>query len=174
MSVPVVQLNDRTYIPSLGFGSGTALWQRDAAEQVTNAIKAGFRHIDTAQMYANEDSVGQGIAASGVPRNELYICTKLDKVPHGMTVRDTLVESLRKLRVDYVDLFLVHMPNDHDDLHKTWRDMEELKKEGLAKSIGVSNFQVKHLETLLDGARIIPAVNQVCIAVHRRASFLAC
>ena len=93
---PVITLNDGTAMPALAFGSGTALWQRDAAEQVTNAIKAGFRHIDTAQMYANEESVGAGIAASGVPRSELYICTKLDKVAHGQTVRDTLVTSLAK------------------------------------------------------------------------------
>ncbi|KAF7793208.1 hypothetical protein EIP86_004317 [Pleurotus ostreatoroseus] len=158
---PIIRLNDGTTMPALAFGSGTALWQQDAAEQVTNAIKAGFRHIDTAQMYANEESVGAGIAASGVPRGELYICTKLDKVPSGKTVRDTLVASLKKLRTDYVDLFLIHMPNDHHDLKATWKALEALKEEGLTRSIGVSNFQPEHLDVILDGAKVIPAVNQI-------------
>ena len=156
-----IPLNDGTNVPWLGFGSGTALWQQDAAEQVSNAIKAGFRHIDTAQMYANEESVGAGIVASGVARSQLFISTKLDKLPHGQTVRDALKESLRKLQTNYVDLFLVHMPKDHADLQKTWKEMEALKAEGLAKSIGVSNFQVKHLEVLLDGAKVVPSLNQV-------------
>ena len=161
MSPPSITLADGTVVPWLAFGSGTSLWQQDASAQVANAIKAGFTHIDTAQMYANEDSVGAGIAASGVPRSSLYITTKLDRLPAGTTVRDALVESLKMLRVDYVDQFLVHMPVDHPDLKQTWKDMEAVHAEGLAKAIGVSNFQPKHLDVILDGAKVIPAVNQV-------------
>ncbi|PSR75409.1 hypothetical protein PHLCEN_2v9167 [Hermanssonia centrifuga] len=149
-----IPLLDGTSVPWLAFGSGTALWQQDAAEQVSNAITAGFRHIDTAQMYANESSVGEGIVKSGVPRSELYITTKLDKLPAGQTVKDALKDSLQKLRTDYVDLFLIHMPLDHPDLKGTWKQMEELKAEGLSKTIGVSNFQPKHLDIILDGASI--------------------
>ena len=162
MSDLTIPLNDGTRIPWLAFGSGTALLFKDASEPVANAIKAGFRHIDTAQMYKNEEHVGAGIAASGVPREQLYITTKLDKVPDGQSVRDTLVESLRKLRVDYVDLFLVHVPVAHPDLKAVWREMEEVKREGLTKSIGVSNFQPEHLKQIYEVATIPPAVNQVC------------
>ena len=111
-----VKLNDGTTIPILAFGSGTALYGKDATKQVVQAIQAGFRHIDAAQMYRNEESVGEAIVSAGVPRSELYITTKLGKLPAGKTVRDTLVESLRKLKLDYVDLFLIHMPNEHPDL----------------------------------------------------------
>ena len=162
MATLPISLNDGTNIPWLAFGSGTALYGQDASTQVENAIKAGFRHIDTAQMYSNEDSVGAGIAAAGVPRSELYITTKLHKLPAGQTVRDTLVSSLRKLRTDHVDLFLIHMPNDHEDLKQTWKEMEAVQQEGLAKTIGVSNFQPNHLDVVLEVAKIIPAVNQVC------------
>ena len=98
---------------------------------------------------------------SGVPRSSLYITTKLDRLPAGTTVRDALVESLKKLRVDHVDQFLVHMPVDHPDLKQTWKDMEAVHAEGLTKAIGVSNFQPKHLDVILDGAKVTPAVNQV-------------
>ena len=156
-----VKLNDGTSIPIIAFGSGTALYGKDATAQVAQAIKAGFRHIDAAQMYRNEDSVGDAIASSGVPRSELYVTTKLGKLPAGTTVRETLVESLRKLKLDYVDLFLIHMPNDFPDLVGIWKQFEELKKEGLTKSIGVSNAQVKHLTKILEVASTVPAVNQV-------------
>lgn len=134
---------------------------QDAAAQVAHALNAGLVHIDTAQMYQNEDSVGRGIAQAGVPHEALYITTKLDRVPAGQTVKSTLQGSLSKLGVDYVDLFLVHMPNDHPDLKQTWKGMEEVKAEGLARNIGVSNFQPKHLDIVLDGAKVIPAINQV-------------
>ncbi|KIP12225.1 hypothetical protein PHLGIDRAFT_62065, partial [Phlebiopsis gigantea 11061_1 CR5-6] len=154
-------LNDGTSIPWLAFGSGTALYGKDASDAVAAAIRAGFRHIDAAQMYANEEHVGAGVAAAGVPRAELYITTKLHVLPAGKTVRDTLVESLAKLRVDYVDLFLIHMPNAHPDLQATWRDVEALQKEGLTRTIGVSNFQPEHLAQIFEVATIPPAVNQI-------------
>lgn len=161
MSTPTFPLNDGRSVPSIAYGSGTALYNKDASKPVTDAIHAGFRHIDTAQMYRNEEHVGAGIAAAGVPRAELFITTKLDKVPSDQTVRDTLLESLRKLRVEYVDLFLIHMPHAHADLKATWREMEAVQREGLARSIGVSNFQPKHLEEVLSVATIPPAVNQI-------------
>lgn len=161
MATPAIALNDGTSIPFLAYGSGTALFKQDASKFVTAAIEAGFRHIDTAQMYQNEEYVGAGIKAAGVPREQLYITTKLGPVPAGKTVRDTLVESLSKLQVDSVDLFLIHMPNQHEDLKATWKAFEELKKEGLTKSIGVSNFQPQHLKEVLEVATIPPAVNQV-------------
>lgn len=161
MATLPIPLNNGTTIPWLAYGSGTALYNQDASKYVTAAIKAGFRHIDTAQMYANEEYVGAGIAAAGVPRSELYITTKLNTVPAGKTVRDTLVESLKKLQVDHVDLFLIHMPNDHPDLKARWKEMEAVQKEGLTKTIGVSNFLPKHLKQILEVATIPPAVNQV-------------
>ncbi|THG98638.1 hypothetical protein EW026_g3598 [Hermanssonia centrifuga] len=161
MATPSIQLNDGTSIPWLAFGSGTALYSKDATKQITDAIKAGFRHIDAAQAYSNEETVGDGIVQSGVPRSELYITTKLGKVPDGKTVKDTLQESLKKLQTDYVDLFLIHTPVQHADLKSTWKELEELKAEGLTRSIGVSNFLPKHFDIILEGATVVPAVNQI-------------
>ena len=158
MATPTIPLNDGTTIPWLAFGSGTALYNKDASDAVAAAIRAGFRHIDAAQMYANEEHVGAGIAAAGVPRATLFVTTKLGKLPDGQTVRDTLLASLRKLRLDYVDLFLIHMPIQHAGrLPQVWREFEALQKEGLAKSIGVSNFRVKDFEQLMEGATVTPA-----------------
>ncbi|KZV78543.1 Aldo/keto reductase, partial [Exidia glandulosa HHB12029] len=139
-------LNDGTRIPRTAWGTGTALYKQDVTNVTALAIKNGLTHLDGAQVYANEDSLGAGIANSGVPRESLYIVTKLAALPAGQTVRDTLVESLKKLRVDYVDLFLIHSPTQHrggSDGKKTlqgvWKALEEAKADGLAKSIGVSN-----------------------------------
>ncbi len=157
-----VALNDGSRMPWLAFGSGTSLREKDASKQISNAIKAGFVHIDCAQMYANEESVGTGIAQSGVPRSSLYLTTKLDKLAAGQTVKDALIASLAKLKTDYVDLFLIHVPIVHEDIQATWTQMERCRLEGLTRSIGVSNFQTKHLEEILRVAVIPPAVNQVC------------
>lgn len=158
-----LKLNDGTTIPFIAYGSGTALYGKDAAQSVVAAIKAGLRHIDAAQMYRNEDSVGEGIQQAGVPRSELYVTTKLASVPAGQTVKDTLKESLRKLKLDYVDLFLIHNPQEHKDLKATWKALEELKAEGLTKSIGLSNFQPQHIKQVLEVATVPPAVNQVSV-----------
>ncbi|EIW60362.1 Aldo/keto reductase [Trametes versicolor FP-101664 SS1] len=157
-----ITLNDGKQIPWLGFGTGTALYGKDAASFVQVAISNGVTHLDGAQIYGNEDTLGAGIAASGKSRSELFVTTKLAKVPEGQTVRDTLIESLKKLRLDYVDLFLIHMPTHHEGkLKSVWKQFEEIQKEGLAKSIGVSNFRVKDLEQVLESATVIPAVNQI-------------
>jgi diketogulonate reductase-like aldo/keto reductase len=159
-----VKLNDNTTIPLLAFGTGTALYGKDAEGMVTAAINAGFTHVDGAQVYRNEESVGAGIAAAGKTREQLFVTTKLNRPPEGMTVRDTLVESLAKLRLEYVDLFLIHTPLNFPEpgrLKLVWKEMEALKKEGLARSVGVSNFRVAQLREILDGAAFPPSINQV-------------
>lgn len=162
-----IHLNDNMTIPLLAFGTGTAFYGQDAASMVTAAIKAGLTHIDGAQTYRNEESVGAGIAAAGKPREQLFVTTKLRKPSEGRTVRDTLVESLAKLRLQYVNLFLVHTPVDFPEpgrLKEVWKEMEALKKEGLALSIGVSNFRPAQLREILDGAEFPPVINQVRLA----------
>lgn len=162
MAPLTIPLNDGKQIPWLGFGTGTALYKQDAESAVRVAIANGIVHLDGAQMYQNEESLGNAIASSGKPRSELYVTTKLAELPAGKTVRDTLLESLKKLKLDYVDLFLIHVPTQHEGkLKSVWKEFEGLQKEGLAKSIGVSNFRVKDLEEIIDGAAVIPAVNQV-------------
>ncbi len=159
-----VKLNDNTTVPLLAFGTGTALFGKDAENMVTAAINAGFTHLDGAQIYRNEESLGAGIAAAGKPREQLYVTTKLNKPAEGRTVRDTLVESLAKLRLEYVDLFLVHTPLHFPEpgrLKEVWKQVEALKKEGLARSVGVSNFRAAQLREILDGAEFPPSVNQV-------------
>ncbi|KDQ60965.1 hypothetical protein JAAARDRAFT_31962 [Jaapia argillacea MUCL 33604] len=162
MATLTFPLNDGTRIPALAFGTGTALYQKDAQHAVEVAISSGFIHLDGAQVYGNEESLGAAIAASGKPRDSLYIVTKLGKLPQGQTVVESLKESLKKLNLDYVDLFLIHMPVHHEGkLKEVWKGVEETKTQGLAKSIGVSNFRVKDLEEILSVASIIPAVNQI-------------
>jgi len=162
-----IRLNDNTTIPLLGFGTGTAHFKKDAQELVTAAIKAGFTHLDGAQVYENEESLGAGIAATDKPREQLFITTKFFRRPEGKTVRDTLVDSLAKLQLDYVDLFLVHTPlkfyKEPGGLKAVWKEMEGVKKEGLARSIGVSNFAAAQLREIIDGAEILPSINQVAI-----------
>jgi len=158
-----VPLNDGTHAPWLAFGTGTALYGRDAADFVRVAIKNGITHLDGAQVYNNEESLGAGIRASGKPRSELYVVTKLRVLSPGQTVKSSLIESLKKLGLEYVDLFLIHSPspaNQDGTLNELWKGMEQLQKEGLVKSIGVSNFGVEDLQLVLDGATVIPAVNQ--------------
>ncbi|KAI9511126.1 Aldo/keto reductase [Russula earlei] len=165
-----IKLNDNTSIPLLGFGTGTAHYQKDAQDSVADAIIAGFTHLDGAQFYQNEDSLGAGIVASGKPREKLFVTTKLAKPAEGKTVRDTLVESLAKLQLDYVDLFLIHTPLQFNAepgaLKAVWKEMEAVKKEGLARSIGVSNFRPTQLREVIDGAEILPSVNQIEFHPH--------
>ncbi|KAL6300133.1 Aldo/keto reductase [Sparassis latifolia] len=144
-----IPLNDNNTIPWLAFGTGTALNGRDAEELVALAISNGILHLDGAQSYRNEESLGAGLAVSGKPRSSLFVTTKLGKIPAGQTL-------------DYVDLFLVHSPKNHEgELNSVWKQVEELQKEGLAKSIGVSNFRVQDFEEISKGASVVPAVNQI-------------
>ena len=146
----------------MAFGTGSILVHKDAAHAVTVAIQAGFTHLDGAQSYGNEETVGAGIIASGKQRSELYITTKFTPLVPDETPKSALEKSLRKLGVTYVDLYLVHQARHHvGKLKEVWKGMEETKKAGLARSIGVSNFTADHLGDILQVATVIPAVNQV-------------
>ncbi|KAF5330572.1 hypothetical protein D9619_005904 [Psilocybe cf. subviscida] len=162
-------LNTGSSIPWLGFGTGTALYGKDAANLVKQAIDNGITHLDGAQMYRNEETLGAGIKASGKPRSELFITTKLHVLAPGVTIKESLQESLSKLGLEYVDLFLIHDPTKapgEEGLAAQWKGMEEVYHAGLAKAVGISNFTVKHLETILKDATVIPAANQIELHPH--------
>lgn len=164
MEIARIPLNDGHRIPQ--FGCGTyKMTDSDVAVAVPYALKSGYRHIDTAQMYHNEAAVGQAIAASGVPREEIFLATKLDNPHHSPEdARRTFAQSLADLRTDYVDLFLIHWPLPDQyggDYLSTWKVLEEFAADGRARSIGVSNFQQHHLEHIIEFSDTVPAVNQI-------------
>lgn len=157
-----IRLNDGVDIPQIGFG----VWQVDNAQApkaVKAAIEAGYRSIDTAAIYGNEDGVAAGIRAAGVPREQLFITTKLWNDRHGAdNALKAFDESLKRLRLEYVDLYLIHWPTPRANLYvETWRALAEIKGSGRAKSVGVSNFKVPHLERLLGETGIVPSINQI-------------
>ena len=160
MSVPNITLNDGNTIPQLGFG----VFQMDpdkTEELVAEALRVGYRHIDTAAIYGNEEGVGRAIAKSGIPREELFVTTKLwnDRQTDAAAALD---ESLDKLGLEYVDLYLIHWPTPAKGTYvEAWQQLIELQKQGKAKSIGVSNFELEHLEQLELKTDVKPAVNQV-------------
>lgn len=151
-----------TEIPQFGFGV-FQVPPDETARAVLNAFEAGYRHIDTAQMYRNEEGVGQAIAESGLPRDEVFVTTKLNNNGHGYdSAIKELEESLRKLRLDHVDLYLIHWPLPHADRYvETWKAFEKLLGDGKTRAIGVSNFQVTHLNRLASETETVPAVNQI-------------
>lgn len=155
-----VQLNNGVRIPQLGLG----VFRAPEGDQTRNAVKwaleAGYRHIDTAKIYGNEKSVGDGIWESGVARGDIFLTTKLwnEDIRQGRT-KAAFAESLEALRTDYIDLYLIHWPAD--GYEKAWADMEELYAAGKIKAIGVSNFHKHHLERLEKSAKILPSVNQI-------------
>ncbi|KAG8748532.1 hypothetical protein FRC10_003666 [Ceratobasidium sp. 414] len=153
-----VKLNDGTLVPTLGFGTGTALYGRNATAAVRQAIeKAGYTHIDCAEAYGNESSVGDAIVESGILREQLFLTSKCNtKDP-----RKSLEKSLEDLKTTYIDLYLIHTPMVTSNIAEAWKVMEELKAEGKARSIGVSNFRVKDLETVFAVAKVMPSVNQI-------------
>lgn len=146
-------------MPAIGLG----LYRSPKGEETQQAIKwafeAGYRHLDTAQIYGNEQDVGIALQQTEIPREEIFVTTKLWRDNHD-NVRDSFETSLEKLQLDYVDLFLMHWPVKDSRLD-AWDKMIELYDEGLAKSIGVSNFMTWHLEELLDYSDVVPAVNQI-------------
>jgi 2,5-diketo-D-gluconate reductase A len=166
-SQPMIQLNDDRAIPQLGFG----VWQVPSdvtATVVGKAIAAGYRSIDTAAVYENEAGVGAAIKQNIVPRDQLFITTKLWNSRHGYdeTLR-SFDKSLSRLGLDYIDLFLIHWPNPQRNLYvDTWRALIELQKQGRAKSIGVSNFNIAHLQRIIDASGVVPALNQVELHVR--------
>lgn len=158
-------------MPVLGYGMWKNTNPQEAIEGVKNAIAVGFHHIDGAAAYQNEELVGQGLKASDIAREELFLTSKLANHAHGYeNVRREVEETLEKLGTDYLDLYLIHWPVVHGhgkDWQKynleTWRAFEELYDEGVLKAIGVSNFSVEHLENLMEHARIKPMVNQILV-----------
>jgi 2,5-diketo-D-gluconate reductase A len=160
--IPTLTLNDGTTIPQLGFG----VFKVDPAETeriVSDALEVGYRHIDTAAIYGNEEGVGRAIAASGIPRDELFITTKLWNSDQGTASAHAAIEtSLAKLGLDYVNLYLIHWPTPKADKYlESWLALEQIKADGKTRSIGVSNFQIEHLQRVLDGSDTVPAVNQI-------------
>ena len=160
MTVPAISLNDGRSIPQLGFGV-FQVPPEDTAKVVTDALEVGYRHIDTAAIYGNEEGVGRAIAQSGIPRDELFITTKLwnDRQTDAEAAFD---ESLDRLGLDHVDLYLIHWPTPQKDTFvPAWQSLEKIYASGRAKAIGVSNFLVPHLEKLLANTEVVPAVNQI-------------
>jgi 2,5-diketo-D-gluconate reductase A len=162
MTQTKILLNDGVEIPQLGLG----LWQTgadEAAEVVVAALQTGYRHLDTAAIYGNEEGVGQGVARSGLARDEVFVTTKVwnDSQGFDATLRAAR-ESLDKLRLAYVDLYLVHWPAPGTGLYvETWRALIRLREEGLARSIGVSNFEREHIERIVAETGVTPAINQI-------------
>lgn len=164
MTVPNIALPDGTSIPQLGFGV-FQVPPEDTAATVVQAFEAGFRHIDTAQMYGNEAGVGEAIRTSGLARDDLYVTTKLNNSFHRPDdARREIDASLEKLGLDQVDLFLIHwpLPTQYDgDFVQTWRALIEAQEAGKTRSIGVSNFQPAHLDRIVEETGVVPVVNQV-------------
>ncbi|MEV4770139.1 aldo/keto reductase [Micromonospora humida] len=163
-TVPDISLNDGNTIPQLGFGV-YQIEPKDTAEAVGRALEIGYRHIDTAEMYGNEAEVGEAVRASGLDRSEVFVTSKLNNGFHRpQDARRAFESTLSALKMDYVDLFLIHwpLPTRYDgDFVSTWKALEEFQRDGRARSIGVSNFQVPHLERLAAEADVVPAVNQI-------------
>ncbi|KAF7362164.1 aldo/keto reductase [Mycena venus] len=171
--IPSFTLNDGTKIPSIGMGcwmGGLGGGER-VYDMCSTALKCGYRHFDTASGYANEEHVGRAIRDSGLPREEIYLTTKLGNNDHHR-VKEAFEESLKKLGVSYIDLYLLHWPQgfingkvlspeEHPTFIETYQEMEKLLQTGQVKTIGVSNFSIKNLELLLPHCSVIPATNQV-------------
>jgi 2,5-diketo-D-gluconate reductase A len=164
---PTITLNDGVRIPQLGFG----VFQIDpaqTADKVKAALDTGYRHIDTAQMYGNEEGVGKAIADSGIARDELFVTTKLNNDGHGREdALKRLEESLDRLGLDFVDLYLIHWPQPKLNRYvETWQGLEDAKKEGRTRSIGVSNFLPHHLDKLAAETSTVPSINQIELHPH--------
>lgn len=164
MAVPTIMLNDGREIPQLGFGV-FQIDPADTAEAVKTALDLGYRHIDTAEMYGNEKEVGQGVRDAGIARDDVWITSKLNNGFHEPdAARRAIDDSLAALETDYIDLFLIHwpLPTLYDgDYVSTWKVLEEARADGRLRSIGVSNFEVNHLQRLAAEATVVPTVNQI-------------
>ncbi|KAF2182703.1 aldo-keto reductase family 1 member C13 [Zopfia rhizophila CBS 207.26] len=169
--IPSLKLNDGTFMPMLGYGTGTA-WYKSVEESkidqavidgLKTAIGLGYTHLDGAEMYKTEPELGIAIKESGVPREKLFITTKVNNSSVG-DIQGAIKASLKKLQLDYVDLFLIHTPfwaKTDEELQAAWATMEVVQQAGLAKSIGVSNYLPKRLEAILKTAKVVPACNQI-------------
>ncbi|TNE64388.1 MAG: aldo/keto reductase [Alphaproteobacteria bacterium] len=159
---PRIILNDQNAIPQIGLG----VWQtpsEDTADVVATALEAGYRHVDTAAVYRNEKGVGEGVRRSGLPRDEVYVTTKIWNDNQGYDATMVAFEKcLGRLQFDYVDLLLIHWPSAYRGLYvDTWKALVKLKEEGRARSIGVSNFDVEHLERITGETGVVPVLNQI-------------
>jgi 2,5-diketo-D-gluconate reductase A len=161
-SIPYLDVNDGRHIPQLGFGV-FQIPPQDTADVVTHALRTGYRSIDTAAMYENEEGVGEAIAGSGLGRGDVFVTTKLANDEHGRDKAPRALEaSLTKLSMDYVDLYLIHWPRPSEGKFvETWKALTEAKQDGRARSIGVSNFRVQDIEAIIDATGVPPAVNQI-------------
>ncbi|MFT3860642.1 aldo/keto reductase [Micropruina sp.] len=160
MTTPSVTLNDGNTIPQ--FGLGVFLMPADQTKQhVLTALELGYRHIDTAAIYRNEQAVGAAIAESGIARDELFITTKLWN-SRQTDAEAAIAESLQKLGLDHVDLYLIHWPTPQYDTYlQAWHSLQKIRADGLARSIGVSNFHEQHLRRVIAESDVVPAVNQI-------------
>jgi diketogulonate reductase-like aldo/keto reductase len=162
MAVPTYALNDGTTIPAIGLGT-YQLDGPDGVDAIVHALEAGYRLLDTAVNYGNEEAVGEALRRSGVPRDEVVVTSKIPGRHHRYddAIRSTK-ESLRRLGLERLDLHLIHWPNPSDDLYpETWRALVDLQQEGLVTSVGVSNFTEAHLRRIIGDSGVVPAVNQV-------------
>lgn len=168
MPFGTVTLNDGNEFPTIAFGTGSTMKFRDVTDYVGQAIENGFSHIDTAQFYQTETYVGLAIKESGLPRSSLYITTKYSGPGKS---QQAIQQSLNKIGISYVDLYLVHFPKLFSE--SVWQELEKMKKDGLTRSIGVSNFTLEDLQKLLKTAVTKPAVNQIKFHPYNYASHKA-
>lgn len=159
---PSIALNDGHAIPALGLG----VWQTPndgAVDAVKTALQAGYRHVDTAAIYGNEEGVGEGVRASGVPRGQVFVTTKVWNEEQGYDKALRAIEaSLARLKMDSVELCLIHWPSPKRGLYlETWRALIRAREEGRVRSIGVSNFEVEHLERIIGETGVVPVLNQI-------------
>ena len=163
-TVPAIPLNDGNAIPQLGFGV-YQIPPEETARAVGRALEIGYRHVDTAEMYGNEGPVGEAVRASSLDRGDVFVTSKLSNAFHDpQDAREAFDATLSELGFDYVDLFLIHWPLptlQDSDYVSTWKTLEEFHRDGRARSIGVSNFQIEHLERLASETDTAPAVNQI-------------
>ena len=164
MALPTITMNNGRTIPQLGFGV-FQITPEETTQATRTALQVGYRHIDTAEMYRNEAGVGAAVRASGLPRANIFITSKLSNAAHEPeTARAAFAETLHTLGVEFIDLFLIHWPLPtlyHGDYVATWKTLIEFYKDGRARSIGVSNFQIPHLKRLAAETDVVPAVNQI-------------
>lgn len=160
--VPSVTLNNAVQIPQLGFGT-FQIPPEETRDTTLAALEAGYRHIDTAQMYGNEKEVGQAVRDSGVDRADVFVTSKLNNDAHAYDdALRAFDRSMEELGLEYLDLFLIHWPlPGRGDFVETWKALEEIYRSGRAQAIGVSNFQPHHLRRLLESSVVVPAVNQI-------------